>query len=492
MKKLIVNAKGREKRFVLIKDNRVVKLEVHQPGQESMAGNIYWGTVTKVLPGMDAAFVDIGEEKQGFLHRDQLPSFQLSELKYEKKKSLPIGHFIRQGEKMPVQAVRDGNGTKGPKLTGVIELGAEKIVAMFGTNYIGVSKKMSSSDIQKYWRQIAFAQKKPGEGFIIRTSMEKAAQEEFAAELEKLRKRWDGLLSKASSMKKPGLLHKTDSFMEAVLNEALGGLDSIIIDDFPFYQSVSEGLQPMAAEVIWERGTENIFSSFNIEKEASAALKQTVMLDEGIYLIIQAAEACTVIDVNTGSYTGKSEKEATLTKANIAAAKEIAIQLRLRNIGGIVVIDFINMQEEHNKRKVIQALKEALASDEMQTHIDGFTGLGMLQLTRKKGSPSISDKLMVSCPVCSGSGRIESAETIAFRLERDLLEARRSESEAVWIEAETSVIEALAGPKNEHLPFVEELAGKKLIFTQCNSPIPAYQIRHMGSLEEIHLRIAGK
>ncbi|PLT30137.1 Rne/Rng family ribonuclease [Peribacillus deserti] len=491
MKKIIVNAKGREKRFAMIENNTVTKLEVHQPGHESIAGNIYWGTVTKVLPGMDAAFVDIGGAKQGFLHRDQLPSYQLSEMDVKKKKSLPIGHFIRQGEKLIVQAVRDPEGAKGPKLTGIIEMTSDKMVAMFGTNYIGVSKKMSSLETQKYWRERAFSKKKPGEGFIIRTTMEKASEDEFDAGLEEVRKRWESVLSRASSINKPGLLLKMDKFREAVLSQA-AQLDAVIIDDFSFYQDIRKELTDQAVEVHFERGAENIFSIFHIETEASSVFKQNVMLTDGIYLVIEETEACTVIDVNTGSFTGKSEKEATLTQANIIAAKEAARQLRLRNIGGIIVIDFMNMQEEHNKRKVVQALKEALAADEMPTHIAGFTGLGMLQLTRKKTSPSIHEKLMVPCPVCSGSGSIESAETLAFRLERELLEARGNDSEAVWIEAAVNVIEALAGSKNEHLEFVEGLAAKKLIFTKQDTSIPHYHIRHMGSLEEIQVRIKGE
>ncbi|WP_409297456.1 Rne/Rng family ribonuclease [Peribacillus sp. SCS-26] len=486
MKRLIVNAAGREKRFAVTEQGGIVKLEVQQPGQESLTGSVFWGMVTKVLPGMEAAFVDIGQGKHGFLYRDDLPSYQLSKLDYTAKKNTSIGHFVRQGERMLVQVVRDASGNKGPKLSGIIELASDKMVAMFGTDYIGVSKKMKSNG-QEYWRKTAFSKKNSGEGMIIRTSMEGSSLEEFSRELAGLRMQYAEIKDRASSLKKTGLVHARDTFLEQILKEELHAGDEVAVDDFDLHQALKKLLNT-GVTVVHERGPEGIFSRHGIEKEAEKALRQAVWLEGGSYLIIQETEACTVIDVNTGSYTGKSHKEETITKANVEAAREAARQLRLRNIGGIIIIDFINMENPLSRKKVQQALQEALSKDEMRTVITGFTELGMLQLTRKKAGPGLREKLTVTCPACRGSGSVESAETMAFRLERELIEARANEAEGAWIEATADVTSALAGAGEEHLLLLEQMAGKKLIFTTLSSQIPAYRIRQFGSLDEIRER----
>ncbi|WP_026693782.1 Rne/Rng family ribonuclease [Peribacillus kribbensis] len=490
MKKIIVNAKSREKRYAIIKDNRVVRFEIHQPGEESQAGNIYLGTVLKVIPGMDAVFVDIGSEKQGFLHRDQLPSYSLSPLPAEQKKSLPLGKFIREGEKLPVQVVREGTESKGPKLSGIIEIASENLVLMHGTDYIGVSRNMANGKLQNQWRKRAFSVKEPGEGMIIRTGLEHATEDQFLKELNELRKKWQEIQKRALQMKKPGPIYQKDSFLEKLLKEPVNAGDEIIIDDLQLFQAVKNASGD-ACSILYDSGNENVFSKYGAEMQVDAALNPAADAANGVSLVIEQTEACTVVDVNSGSFTGKMEKEATVLAANLAAAKEIAVQLSLRGIGGMILIDFINMKEESSRRKVEEELAAALSKDEARTKIIGFTPLGILQLTRKKTSRALREKLTVPCPVCSGSGRVESAETSAFRLERELLALRSQDEEAVWIEAEPSVIQVFAGSGREHLPYIEELAAKRIYITPLQAGIPGYIIRQLGSIDDIKSRIGG-
>ena len=244
-------------------------------------------------------------------------------------------------------------------------------------------------------------------------------------------------------------------------------MEKSILDDFAFYQQLEQRVkkEPLNWKVTYELGKKNIFADHHIDMELDHALKKIVWLDNGGYLIIEETEAFTVIDVNTGKFVGKEKKEETLFQTNLLAATEVAYQLRLRNLAGIVLVDFINMDNPLHKTEVIDRMKKETAKDEMRVSVIGFTELGILELTRKRTSPSLSEKMMIHCPTCGGSGKVLSPETVAFRLERELLEHRKNDEEAVWIETNQAVADLLLGEKESYRPILEEAIAKKMIVT---------------------------
>lgn len=483
MKKIIVNYTSREKRYAVLDEDRVVKIEMMLPNQSSTVGNIYLGKVTKVLPGMDAVFVDYGEEKNGFLHRDDLPTFQLA-----KDKSGTVSQYIRQGEKLLVQVKRDETGTKGAKLSGLIELSEESLVYIAGIDYVGVSKKFHNPNNQKHWRQVASQHKQQQEGLIIRTAMEKQSEGAFVQTLEGLREKYQELQKKGSVLKHPGVIFQKDTFLEMLMVEmSKGEQGEVILDNFSFYQQLDKWAKNERPNwtVAYEPGIKNIFSERQIDIQLEHALKKVVWLENGGYLIFEETEAFTVVDVNTGKFTGKVKKEETLFHTNLLAAKEVAHQLRLRNLGGIVLVDFINMDHPQHRTEVIEMIKQETAEDEMRVSVIGFTKLGILELTRKRASPSLGERMMVNCSTCGGRGKVASPETVAFRLERELLEHRKTDEEAVWIEVNEDVAATLLGKKESYRSILEEAIGKKVILSITPRVENKYEIKRFGDYQEL-------
>ncbi|MFU2013797.1 Rne/Rng family ribonuclease [Peribacillus butanolivorans] len=484
MKKMIANLSSREKRVAVLENDVLRKIEIMPPHQCSTVGNIYLGKVTKVLPGMDAVFIDYGVDKNGFLHRDEIPSFQLT----KRDGKAAIGQYVRQGEKLLVQVTRDETGKKGAKLTGLIEFSTDSLVYIHGIDYVGVSKKFKNEHLQKQWRETAVQFKQPNEGLIVRTSMENESETVFLNRLSSLRQLYKNLELKAASLKAPALLYERDNFLEMIISEmSRTGSGELAIDDFEAYQELKKWIQENGKEWIlsYETGPKNIFSERNVDGQVEKVMKKIVWLDNGGYLIFEETEAFTVIDVNSGKFTGKVEKEATLFAVNQAAAKEVARQLRLRNISGIILIDFINMEKPQHKLEIIDIVKKEVARDEMRVQVIGFTELGILQVTRKRTSPSLSEILTIPCPVCSGNGKVESAETVAFRLERELLEHRKADDEAVWVEVSKAVADVLLGENESYRPTLEELISKKLFLSFVSGSINTYSIKRFGSIQEI-------
>ncbi|MFF2459609.1 Rne/Rng family ribonuclease [Peribacillus simplex] len=485
MKKMIANLASREKRVAVLENGVLRKLEIMPPQKRSTVGNIYLGKVTKVLPGMDAVFIDYGAERNGFLHRDEIPSFQQTK-KTDGKAS--IGQFVHQGEKLLVQVTRDETGTKGAKLTGLIEFSTESLVYIHGIDYVGVSKKFKNDDLQKQWRETALQYKNADEGLIVRTSMENESEAVFLDRLTGLRELYKGLEVKAASLKAPSILYERDAYLDMIISEMSGAATGeLAIDDFEAYRELKKWIQENRKE--WEishvSGPKNIFSEWNVEAQVEKMAKKIVWLENGGYLIFEETEAFTVIDVNSGKFIGKVAKEATLFAVNQAAAKEVARQLRLRNISGIILIDFINMDNSRHEQEIIDIVKKEAVRDEKRIQVIGFTELGILQMTRKRTSPSLSEMMSVPCPVCSGSGKIESPETVAFRLERELLEHRKTDDEAVWVEVSKAVADVLLGEKESYRPTLEELIAKKIFLSFIPGSSSAYSIKRFGSMQEI-------
>ena len=469
----------REKRFALIADQRVEKLVVNQPKHTSSVGNIYVGTVTKVLPGMNAAFVEIGEEKNGFIHRDKLDSFVLSNEVKDQKEKKSISAFVHQGERLLVQVEKDSTGTKGPRLTGIIELSGNHLIYMPKGKYIAISKKMDQHEIREKWRLFGYQLKQDEEGLIFRTSCENASDQAIQVELNELRNQYHGLKVKAKAAKKPMKIYEQDHFLVELVAEIkpLVNQVEVIVDDHHLMEKL-QNLYPSLLISLYT-GKENIFSVYKLEGEIEKALKRVVWLENGAYIVIDEVEALTIMDVNTGKFSGKNDLADTVLKTNILAAVEAARQFRLRDLGGMILIDFIDMKTDEDRNKVINVIMNEIKKDDRRTMIIGFTPLGILQLTRKKTKVSISEALTVKCPVCEGTGRILSPETVAFRLERELYEYRNRDIDEVVIELTEEVKREFSGVQDIHKHRLEEILGFSLNFDIQQNEKPFYNIRYM-------------
>jgi ribonuclease G len=384
---LIINYAAREKRFAHLISHKVEKLFIDHPEEHSLVGNIFYGTVTRVLPGMNAAFVDIGEGKNAYIPRNLLASFVLSTEEKVIKEQKSITKFVHQGEKILVQIEKDATGTKGPKATGIIEIQGDHMIYMPYGRYVAVSKKIADESKKALLRGLGKQMKEKDEGIIFRTSSYSCTDQELQAELEILRMSFEQILQKASVLNHPRMLLQKDSFSETVF-ESISKMDSgeVILDDLRFKQKL-ESLEPVKnGRVVlrYYQEKENIFSAYRVEHEIEKALKRVVWLENGAYLIFDETEALTIIDVNTGKFSGKSELEDTVVKTNQLAAIEIARQLRLRDVGGMVLVDFIDMKKDHHRQFIFDTMEQECKKDERRTKVMGFTQLGILQLTRKK------------------------------------------------------------------------------------------------------------
>ncbi|MEH7386396.1 Rne/Rng family ribonuclease [Bacillus sp. JJ1521] len=485
MKTIIMNVKTSEKRVAVIEGNKVLELNIQQPKHKEIVGNIYKGRVIDVLPGMQAAFVDIGLGRNGYIGREQLATYHLSPPS-EKEKS--ISHFIRQGEEIIVQVTKEGAERKGPKLTGLIEFpGASLVYLPFG-NYVAVSRKMKEEEERNRWRKFGQTYLQNQEGLIIRTACENQDETKILKELEFGRSRFKVLQDQQKKLKPPSLLFDANNLADKILLEnRLENIKGIVIDDAQTFRELKEQLGE--EKVSFFRGKENIFSFYGIEKEIERGLKQIVWIDNGAYLLIEQTEALTIIDVNTGKFQGKENLQDTVFKTNLAAAKEIANQLILRDISGIILIDFIDMKLDVERQKVIHALRSVAKEDRNRVTIHGFTSLGILEMTRKKTRNDLSAILQTNCPTCSGTGRIDSAETVVFKLERELWEHQGMDHDAVWIEATDEVKHVFLGAHNEHKKRLEDALSIKIYITELASAKHDYTIRQLGSNDEIKARL---
>ncbi|MBB6445881.1 Rne/Rng family ribonuclease [Bacillus benzoevorans] len=476
MKKLIINSLTREKRYALLDEQKLERLFVNQPKHVSLVGNIYYGVVTKVLPGMNAAFVEIGEGKNGFIHRDKLVSFVLANVEKAVKDSRSISSFVHQGEKLLVQVEKDATGTKGPRLTGVIELSGEHVIYMPKGRYVAVSKKILQPEVREKWRHYGYDMKSPEEGLLFRTSSDRASEEELYREVEELRAEYQHLEHQVSLLKKPAKVLERDPFLTQLSEEikAVHKQVEVITDERKLMEKLQHKFPELPLRLY--TGRENIFSAYQLEGEIEKSLKRIVWLDKGAYLVIDEEEALTVIDVNTGKFSGKQDLADTVLKTNLLAAEEAARQIRLRDLAGMILIDFIDMKTEQERMQILKKMAAELKSDPRRTNLLGFTELGILQITRKKTKVSISESMLDRCPVCDGTGRIPSAETIAFRLERELYEYRHGDVTEAVIETTEEVVKVFCGEQNIHKKRLEEILGFSLQFQSNNHVKPYYEI----------------
>lgn len=445
---LIINARSYETRVALVENGVVVELHIERDRSQELMGNIYRGRVARVLPGMQASFVDIGLGRTAFLYvADVYRDFsdleqmmlantstdqdidpidpEISQIDQLHGTSLQIEDLLHEGQNIMVQVAKEPLGTKGARLTSHISLPGRHLVLMPTVNHIGISRRIEDKEERERLKGIIRKIRSGPLGFIVRTVAEDGTEKKLEAETGFLLKLWDNIQGKMEKGTSPGLLHKDLSIsLRAVRDLFTKEVDRLIIDSDEEYENIMEFIDTFDPTLKYSvelyEGADPIFDAFGIEIEISRALGNKIWLKSGGYIVIELTEALTAIDVNTGSYVGKRNLEETILKTNLEAVKEIAYQLRFRNIGGLIVIDFIDMEKPSNRERVSMALKEALSRDKAKTNILQISDLGLIEMTRKRTRASLNRLLSNSCFYCEGRGTLKSAKTICYEIFRDL------------------------------------------------------------------------
>lgn len=447
---LVINAESHETRIALIENNSIAELYIERSREKGIVGNIYKGRVIRVLPGMQAAFVDIGLEKAAFLYVadvfDAIEEYETLldggkkeqglELDEDSGEQPPQGHpdykplhpiedLLQEGQELLVQISKEPLGTKGARITSHISLPGRHLVYMPTVEHIGISRRIEDEEERERLRETIERIKEPGTGYIVRTVSEGKSEEDMLADMSYLSKLWADISKRKDKVAVPSLVHSDLDVVQKVVRDIVNEqVDRIIVDSKPDYDRIVQFISTFAPKMKYSidlyDDEEPIFDHFGLEVEISRALGRKVWLKSGGYIIIEQTEALTAVDVNTGRFVGKHNLEDTILKTNLEAVKEIAYQLRLRNIGGIIIIDFIDMEKEVNRDKVYGALEEALKSDKSKTNILKISELGLVEMTRKRVRESIGRLMCEPCFYCEGRGYIKSKITVCHEIFREL------------------------------------------------------------------------
>jgi ribonuclease G len=488
--KLLVNARTNEKRIAVLDDNKLVELLVEQPGRQLFVGDIYKGRVSNVIPGLQAAFVDLGIGKTGYLHKSELISYTNSPLSEAEKQRISISELITEGSEVIVQIVKESFGSKGPKITENVSIQGNKIIYFPYGNHIGVSRKLEDIERERL-RQLGEMICVDQEGIILRTSSEGLLESELNEEIQSLREKWEAQIIKSKGTTS-SLIFQDSQLLEKVLRDfGMKEIDEVIVDDRETFLKVKELAKQypnLNSRVEFYRERQDLFTFYEIERVLEKALSPHVWLKNGGHLIIEKTEAMTVIDVNTGKFTGKQNLKETVLKTNILAATEIANQIRLRNISGMIIIDFISMADQEHLRLVENALLEGVKKDRTKVHPFGFTSLGLYQLTRKKVQEPLENELMINCSCCNGTGRVQSPSTIAYKIKRDILQYRDSAVEAIWLEVSKEVSILLNDESNRMLSDWKKTLQIKIYLSTHDEHSTDYYIRQVGEDKDVKER----
>ncbi|MDE9516686.1 ribonuclease G [Xenorhabdus bovienii] len=467
---LLVNITPSETRVAYIDGGILQEIHVEREARRGIAGNIYKGRVSRVLPGMQAAFVDIGLEKAAFLHAsDIVPHTEC--IADEEKKNFhvrDIAELVHQGQDLIVQVVKDPLGTKGARLTTDITLPSRYLVFMPGASHVGVSQRIESEEERDRLKSIVMDYCNEHGGFIIRTAAEGIGAEELVQDAAFLQRLWGKVIERKKRNITKNKVYGELALAQRVLRDFAGApLNHIRVDSrqtfLQLQEFIDEYIPEMNAKLELYQGNQPIFDLYDVENEIQRALERKVELKSGGYLIIDQTEAMTTIDINTGAFVGHRNLEETIFNTNIEATQSIARQLRLRNLGGIIIIDFIDMGNEEHRRRVLASLEQALSKDRVKTTINGFSQLGLVEMTRKRTRESIEHILCDNCPTCQGRGTVKSVETVCYEILREIVRVHGLiDADRFLVYASPAVSEVLKGDESHALAEVEIFVGKQV------------------------------
>lgn len=490
---IVVNVSNRETRIALLEDGKLMEYRVER--EERVVGSIFKGIVQNVLPGMDAAFVDIGLERNAFLYvADILPdepadnspaSIKRSELRRRKIKDL-----LKPGQEVMVQVTKGPRGTKGARVSTRIALPGRYLVLMPESSSVGVSRKIEDRTERERLRRLGDRIRPEGFGLILRTECEGRTAEELSADIAFLQQEWAQVLKEAKRTRAPAAIHRDQTLLYRTVRDLFGeGIGRMVIDDPDEYEKVNlvAGIVAprMKEKIELYDKSEPIFDNYNIEKELERLLEHRVALRSGAYLIIDEMEALTAIDVNTGKMVGTTSLSDTILRANMEAADEVHRQLRLRDMGGIIVVDFIDMESAEDRKQLLTHFTNGLLRDRARTRVGRISSLGLIEITRKRTAESVTEAISDVCPMCLGQGRIPSKETVSLWVERDMWRRISDPGNAFLVECHPAVVEALIGADGENVEELEHDMGRGIyIRANFDMDYEDYEISS-GVIEEL-------
>jgi ribonuclease G len=497
LKQLVVNAAEHETRLALVEDGTIAELFIKRKDSADIAGNIYKGRVQRVLPGMQAAFVDIGLNQAAFIHVNDVigedPSVMAAEMGngcepgdeppvaaaqrdpsgFPTEKAtpeIPIEDLLREGQEVMVHVAKSPIGTKGARVTCHVSLPGRFLVMMPTSDHIGISRKIVDEVERLRLKEMVQSMRQAPYGYIVRTAAEGVQNEKVAYEMDFLKNLWENIQKKHKVAPTPSLVHKElNVSLRAVRDLLTHEADQLVIDSREGYRSILSFLDTFMPSykncVEFYEGKEPIFDAYNLEGDISRAVKRKVWLKSGGYIVIEQTEALVAIDVNTGRYVGKHNLEETILKTNLEAVKEIAYQVRLRDIGGIIIIDFIDMMRKSNQEKVYNALKDALKKDRSKTNVLPISEMGLIQMTRKRIKDPLTSILCEPCSYCDGEGFLVSRRTVCHNIYREVLRAAHDMmgGERFSLHVNPEIAERLHGEDNAIITSLERIIGKQIV-----------------------------
>ena len=468
---ILINWSPQETRVAVIEQGALQELQVERSLERGLVGNVYLGKVARVLPGMQSAFIDIGLDKAAFLHVADLMSSINS--RHAEGDALapaaqPIEKQLFEGQAVMVQVLKDPIGTKGARLTAQISIAGRLLVFLPQDSHVGVSQKIPPKQREELRQRLTVLAGVAGGGFILRTNGEDALDTELLDDIAYLRKTWTRIKDAALRLPPASVLHQDLDLLQRVLRDVVfEGTQSIQIDSREQFEKLksfaSEFMPATLAKLQLYTGERPIFDLSNIDEDIAKALGRRVDLKSGGYLIIDQTEALTTVDVNTGGFVGARNFDETVFKTNLEASLAIARQLRLRNLGGIVIVDFIDMTRDSHRDQVLAEFLKQLARDRIKTSVNGFSALGLLEMTRKRTRESLAHQLCEPCSACSGKGVVKTARSVAYDILREILrEARQFNPREFRVVASPQVIELFLDEESQHLAGLSEFIGKPI------------------------------
>jgi len=469
---LLVNVTPQETRVALVENGMLQEVFIERTRRRGLVGNIYKGAVSRVLPGMQAAFVDIGLGKAAFLHASDIAVAVDDENMEHNGSGDSITRLLHEGQQILVQVIKDPLGTKGARLTTHITIPSRYLVFMPEVRNVGVSQRIEDENERQRLRDFVIAARgdENSGGFILRTAAEGASEDAIASDLRFLQRLWSSIQRRIEPAGAGDVVHEDLPLVLRVLRDISDAdVEKLRIDSRETFQRVesfvSQFTPELAAKLEYYPGERPIFDLYSVDDEIQKALDRKVQLKSGGHLVIDQTEAMTTIDVNTGAYVGHRNLEETIFKTNLEAAQAIVRHLRLRNLGGIIIVDFIDMQTEEHKRQVLRALEKHIERDHANCHISEISNLGLVQMTRKRTRESLEHVLCETCPTCAGRASVKTAETVCYEIFREILrEARQFDAQQLLVLASQEVVDLLLDEESTSLAELEAFIEKPIKF----------------------------
>lgn len=472
---ILINVSPSETRVALTEQGLLQEIYIERNNKRGPVGNIYMGKVVRVMPGMQAAFVDIGLEKAGFIHAADIAQLDEEGFELPQVQALPIGQLLHEGQYLAVQVAKEPISSKGARLTTHLSIASRYLVYMPRTRHLGISQRIENEEertrlLSNLEQAVSLEGLNNQGGFILRTVAEGVSESELSTDIQFLRRVWTAVNRRIQANKSVRIIYQDlVLYMRAMRDLLKPQVEKIRIDDRGIYEEVLEFAREFIPEiephVELYQNERPLFDLYGIDDEIQKALSRTVRLKSGGNLVIDQNEAMTSIDVNTGAFLGSRNQEETIFKTNLEAAKAIARQLKVRNIGGIIIVDFIDMQNEEHQRQVLRTFNKALEKDPARTRVSTLSELGLVEMTRKRTRESLQQILCMECPTCAGRSTIKTPETVCYEIFREIMRvARAYENSRLLVMGSQEVVDRMLEEEADTLANFEQLTGKSISF----------------------------